>query len=113
MQAVLGMRPQFGVDSAEGTLPDVLVGVGSSALDPFKRPFLRHRTPDCQPVAAIDPALALLEIDRIRRQVPVNDVAAIEMEIEPLLSNRRGTEDEGPERRVECFADRGLAALAR
>ena len=45
--------------------------------------------------------LALLKIHRIAGKIPVVDPITIGMEIEPLLTNGGGGEDERPERGVE------------
>jgi len=43
---------------------------------------------DRQSLEPIDAALTLFDIDRIARQIPVNDLTAVEMEVQPLLSYR-------------------------
>ena len=43
----------------------------------------------------VNPSLALLQIHRIARQVPVDQAVAPGMEIEPLLPYRRAGEHEG------------------
>ena len=52
------------------------------------------------PLVRVNPPLPLLQIQRIARQVPVDQAVAPGMEIEPLLSYRRAREHEGPERAV-------------
>ena len=62
----------------------------------------------------VNAPLALLQVDRVVGQVPMDDGVAPEMEVQPLLPDRCGGEDEGPERGVECPGDGfdpGLAAL--
>src|SRR5690606_1975027 len=45
--------------------------------------------------------LALLKINRVRRQIPVHDRMAVVMEVEAFLPNGRAGQDERPEWRVE------------
>jgi hypothetical protein len=59
----------------------------------------------------IDPSLSLLEVYRIGRQIPMQDVAAVQVEIQPLLADRRGCQHERPEGRIESFANHTLALL--
>ena len=55
-------------------------------------------------LVAVHAALALLEVDRVVRQIPVVDTMAVGMEVEPFLPDRRGCQYERPERRVEGVA---------
>ena len=62
---------------------------------------------------AVYAPLALFEIYRIRRQVPMHHGVAVLMEVEPLLADRRRGQYERPERRVErlshlTFTGQGL-----
>ena len=52
----------------------------------------------------VDAALALLQIDGIRRQIPMHERMAIGMEIEPLLPDRSRGKNEGTEGRIERVA---------
>ena len=54
---------------------------------------------------AVHAPLPLLQINRVVRQVPVDDGMAVEVEVEALLTDRSAREHEWPERRIECFAD--------
>src|SRR4051794_15210038 len=57
--------------------------------------------------------LALLEVDRIRRKIPVYDGVAVRMKVQALLPDRGAGEDEWCERRVERVANRfGRCLLA-
>ena len=47
---------------------------------------------------AVDAAFTLFQVDRIGRQVPMNDGVAVEVEVESFLADRCSREDEGPER---------------
>ena len=47
----------------------------------------RGIAPDRVALETVDASLALLEIDRVRRQVPVDDRMAVEVEVEPLLAD--------------------------
>ena len=62
----------------------------------------------------MDSSLALFEVDRVGRQVPVHDDVAVRMEVEALLADGRADEGERPERRVEGLTQlrspRGLLA---
>jgi hypothetical protein len=60
----------------------------------------------CVPLEAVHAALALLQIDGVRRQVPVHDRVAVVVKVEPLLPHGRRRYDEGPKRRVEGLAHR-------
>ena len=77
---------------------------------------LSHVAANCVVLKAVNPSLSLLEVDRIRRQVPVDDRMAVEVKIKALLPDRGGGEDEWPERRV-CLlytsSSRPLAAATR
>ena len=53
--------------------------------------------PDGMPLVAMYPSFTLFKINRIGRQVPVNDGVTISMEIQPLLTDRGGRQDEWPE----------------
>ncbi len=57
----------------------------------------------------MDPALALLHVHRVARQVPVDDRVAVGVEVQPFLADGRRGEDERPERRVEGRTDLVLA----
>ena len=57
-------------------------------------------------LVAVDAPLALLEVDGVGGQVPVDDGVAPEMEVQSLLPDRRGGHHEGPERRVERSGER-------
>ena len=57
----------------------------------------------------VDTPLALFEINRISRKVPMDQAVAPGMEIEPLLPDRRTGEQEGPKRAVERISDGVLA----
>ncbi len=50
---------------------------------------------------AVDSALALLQVDRVGGQVPVDHGVTVEMEVETLLTDRGGGQHEGPKRGVE------------
>ena len=65
---------------------------------------MRDVPPHRVALEAMDPPLALLQVHRVRRQVPVHDGMAVGMEVEPLLPHRGGGQDERPERRVESLA---------
>ena len=51
----------------------------------------------------MDPALTLLQIDRIGREVPVVNDMAVGMEVQPFLPDRRCGKDERPKGRIECL----------
>src|SRR5215211_263547 len=53
-------------------------------------------------------AFALLQVNRVRREVPVHDGVAVGVEVQTLLPDGSRREYEGPERRVK-----GLAQLPR
>ena len=50
--------------------------------------------------------LALLEVDRIARQIPMVDSVAVRVKVEPLLTDRCRGKDEGTEGRVERLPNR-------
>ena len=60
-------------------------------------------------LVAVNAAFALFKVDGVRWQVPVHHRVAVGMEIQPLLADRRGREDEGPEGGVERLAYLSLA----
>ena len=65
-------------------------------------------------LVSVDAPLALLQVDGIGGQIPVDDRVAPEMEVQSLLSNRSGREDERPEWGIERSGDgfdAGLAAV--
>ena len=64
----------------------------------------RHVLADRVALVAVDPSLALLEVDRIVREIPVDDDVAVGVEVEPFLPDRRADQDERPIRRVEPLA---------
>ena len=77
-------------------------GVGSRPCRHGRCPVLgRHVLAHRVPLVAVDAALALLEVDRVGGQVPVDDGVAVGVEVETLLPDRGGRQDERPERRVE------------
>src|SRR5688500_5551885 len=53
----------------------------------------------------MDSALALFEVDGVRGEVPMDDGVAVVVEVEALLADRGGREDEGTEGGGEGFAD--------
>src|SRR4051812_3974859 len=67
-------------------------------LDPMRS---GEALPHGMALIALNAALSLLELDGARRDVPVNDRAAVSVEVQPLLTDRRRHENPGPERTVE------------
>src|SRR4051794_9170594 len=55
-------------------------------------------------LVAVNSTFALLEVDRVVRQVPVDDDVAVGVEVESLLPDRGADEDERPIRGVEPLA---------
>ena len=63
----------------------------------------------------MDAAFALLQIDGIRRQIPVHDGVAPSVEVESFLTDRRRSENERAKRRVEGgahYVDTGKGLVA-
>lgn len=58
--------------------------------------------PDCMVFVTVDAAFALLHVDRITRQVPVDDAVAIWMEIQPFLPDGCRRQNERLEGGVKC-----------
>src|SRR5438132_195145 len=52
-----------------------------------KRPIPGDGLPNCQAIAPVDTTFALFKIDRIRGQVPVQDVPTVEVEVQSFLAN--------------------------
>ena len=65
--------------------------------------------PDSMSFVAVDAAFALLEMDRIARQVPVHQAMTPGVKVQSLLPDRGAGEQEGPERAVEGGANQVLA----
>lgn len=62
----------------------------------------------------VHPAFALLHVDGVGGEVPVDHRVAIAVKVEALLAHRGGGEDEGAERAVERVADDlGVRRVAR
>ena len=61
------------------------------------------------PLVPVDAAFALLELDCVRRQVPVHDGVAVGVVVQPLMADGREREDEAPEGGVEGLAHLPLA----
>ena len=47
---------------------------------------------------AIDPSLALLQVNGVSRQIPVDNFPAVSMEVQALLADRSRGQHEGPKR---------------
>ena len=62
-------------------------------------------------LVAIHATLALLEVDGVAREIPVDDRVAPPVEVDPLLSDGGGRQHERPERRVEGRPDLREAGL--
>src|SRR5258708_4236390 len=62
-----------------------------------------------EPVESADTSLPLLEIDRVRGEVPMHDVATVEVEVDALLPDRRPGPNEGPEGPIKPLTYRCLA----
>ena len=62
---------------------------------------VRHVAAHGVPFVPVHTSLTLLEIDRVRRQVPVRNRVAVGVEVEPFLPHGRRRQDERPERRIE------------
>ena len=87
--ALAGFDPLLMVGDLEQALPDV-VGrvewVASERLTVLAGDLLA----DDEALEAVDPALALFEVDRVAGEVPVDDPAAVGMEVETLLADGGG-----------------------
>lgn len=89
----------------EQGVPHIL-GAATKNLRPVRgRDILSHGVP----FVAVDAAFALLEVDRVGRQVPVHHRVAVGMEIQSLLPDGSGRQHKGPERGVEGLANLPLA----
>ena len=53
--------------------------------------------PDRMPLESMHSAFSLLEVNRVWRQIPVDNPMTVQMKIESFLANRRRRENEGPE----------------
>src|SRR4051812_13800565 len=53
---------------------------------------------------AMNPALPLLQVNRVGRQIPMDNSMTIGVEIQALLPDRRGSQHKRRERRIESFA---------
>ena len=79
---------------------------------------LRHILADRKALEPVDAPFALLQVDRVGRQVPVYDPPAVIVEIQALLANGRRDEYKRAEWGVERIPDRllpvrvGLLSLA-
>ena len=60
-------------------------------------------------LVAVNAGLALFEVDRLARQVPVNQAMAPGVKVQPLLADRGAGEHQGAERAVEGGANHVLA----
>ena len=58
-------------------------------------------SPDCKTLVAVDSSFPLLHVHRIGGKIPVHYLAAVTMEVKTFLTDRSGSENERPERRVE------------
>src|SRR5689334_25104583 len=65
------------------------------------------------PSEPVDAALALLEVHRVGRQVPVHHSVAPPVEIDALLADTGGREYKRPERTVESVPDLRLPSALR
>ena len=90
-------------------MPHVLRVAAENLRPELLRDVLAHGVA----LVAVHPAFALLEVDGVRWQVPVHDRMAVGVEVQPLLANRRGREDEGPEWGVERLSHLSLARARR
>ena len=63
-------------------------------------------------LVSVHAALALLQVDRVAREVPVDEAVAPRMEVEPFLPDRRAGQHEGAERAIEGGSDDILADVA-
>src|SRR5438093_4338048 len=109
----VALNARFGLDGRERPLPDVAFSLGYDTSNPLQRPLLGDGTPQSQPIATVDSSFALFKIDRIGWQVPMHDVPAKQVKVEPLLSNGGCRQHKWPEGRVERFPYCGLAAGLR
>ena len=64
----------------------------------------RHVLADCVALIAVDPSFALLKVNRIGGEIPVDDDVAVGVEVEAFLPDRRADQDEWPIRGVEPLA---------
>ena len=71
----------------------------------------RHVLSDRVPLVAIHPPLTLLEVNRVAREVPMDNRMAPPVEVDSFLAYRGGREHEGPERRVKGRPDLGKSGL--
>ena len=124
----LDLRPVFdGIDPVRDELP---VGRSCSCMRARTRSPMRprarqrrraelqrHVLADRVAFVAVDAPFALLEVDRVVREVPVDDDVAVGVEVEALLPDRGADQDERPVRRVEPLAQlrraRGLSPCSR
>ncbi len=65
----------------------------------------RRRSDESRDRRAVDPSLALLEVDRAPWEVPVDDCMAPPVEVDALLPDAGRDEDERSERAVERRPD--------
>src|SRR5437879_358229 len=81
----------------EEPLPRV-AAVGEGTRHPES---LREVSANCMALVAVDAPFALLEVDWIGRQVPMNHGVAVRMKVQAFLTDRSRSEHERPEWGVE------------
>jgi hypothetical protein len=76
----------------EKLLPEV--ATGPCLTEKFGSILFSKPTPHYERFIPVDPAFALLQVDRIRRQTPMDDTTAIPMEVQAFLAYLRRTKRE-------------------